>query len=101
MAQKMFLPSFKWKILSGNKCQPFKFDNVTKKLGKSFLKFGTNSWKFTKKCCLCQKKNKKKNKKKKKRKEKKEQEILWLIVTFILYGVNPASLVMKTEVLGQ
>ena len=40
-------------------------------------------------------------KKKKKRKEKKEQEILWLIVTFILYGVNPPSLVMKTEVLGQ
>ena len=79
MAQKKFLPSFKWKILSGNKCQPFKFGNVTKKLGESFLKFGTNSWKFTKKNVVFAKK-------KKKEKKKKEQEILWLIVTFILYG---------------
>ena len=99
MAQKMFLPSFKWKILSGNKCQPFKFDNVTKKLGKSFLKFGTNSWKFTKKCCLCQKKKKKKKKKKEKKKKNKKYSD-WLSLSFYM-SVNPPSLVMKTEVLGQ
>ena len=92
MAQKMFLPSVKWKILSENKCQPFKFDNVTFQVRRVLFEIWNKFMEIYLKNVV--------SAKKKKKKKKKDKYSDWFSLSFYM-GVNPPSLVMKTKVLGQ